>query len=57
MFGGCAGRSEFVGRATRGDDKPRGRGLGQRNMDVIFFCFYKARQNLWGRGGIFSKKT
>ena len=28
------GRSEFVGRATRGDDKPRGRGLGRRNIDL-----------------------
>ena len=25
------GRSWFVGRATRGDDKPRGRGRGRRN--------------------------
>ena len=31
----CAGRSEFVGRAQRGDDKPRGRGRGRRN---IFVC-------------------
>jgi len=26
------GRSEFVGRATRGDDKPRGCGRGRRNI-------------------------
>ena len=27
------GRSEFVGRAQRGDDKPRGRGRGRRNRN------------------------
>ena len=31
--GVARGRSEFVGRATRGDDKPRGRGHGRRNID------------------------
>jgi len=30
------GRSKFVGRTTRGDDKPRGRGLGQRNTFIVF---------------------
>ena len=29
------GRSRFVGRATRGDDKPRGRGRGRRNTKMI----------------------
>ena len=29
------GRSRFVGRATRGDDKPRGRGRGRRNAKMI----------------------
>ena len=42
---GCAERSEFVGRATRGDDKPRGRGLGQRNTNFLLvdnkeICIY-----------------
>ena len=35
MSSGVArGRSRFVGRATRGDDKPRGRGRGRRNIDL-----------------------
>ena len=29
------GRSGFVGRATRGDDKPRGCGRGRRNRNLI----------------------
>ena len=33
--GVAPGRSWFVGRATRGDDKPRGRGRGRRNTKII----------------------
>ena len=31
--GVAPGRSWFVGRAQRGDDKPRGRGRGRRNRN------------------------
>ena len=38
------GRSRFVGRAQRGDDKPRGRGLGRRNTGFEKSCGINKKQ-------------
>ena len=53
--GVAPGRSWFVGRAQRGDDKPRGRGRGRRNIDFTtkYLQIKKSTPQCW----VWQRKT